>query len=449
MPQTSVRWSQDKNLDINLPDNWQILGQYAPHEPEPVDDLSGKINQSLQKPLGRPSLAQLLNKTQKIALIIDDLTRPTPVQELAGPILAALADAGISDQQVTGIVATGLHPPLSQEQMLKKIGPELDERFTWIQNDCRNSDRYALLGTVPYPKSKRKQAELDIHVLQEIAQADMVILIGSVCPHVQAGFGGGLKLLVPGCAHSATITPLHKIGLNGDIAKLVGQQPQHNQMRSTVEKIGDLLGQKVFSISVLLDSAGRVSCLQAGDPQQVQQQLSMTCEQESGLLINKPADVAVISAFPLDYDLLQGFKCIVNTRLAARKGGILIGILNLRTVGHLKLKVSFVMPTGLFQFLLKLTNIEYATKFWSWMDKGLDVEAKFFMRLALETIKRNRVLIYCPEMARAKGKFPYVEVFADLQALVDRADKLLGRPTKASVNVFAEGGASYPRLKAD
>jgi len=66
-----------------------------------------------------------------------------------------------------------------------------------------------------------------------------------------------------------------QIGLKGQVAKLIGQQPGENLMRRAVELAGRLLGSRVFSISTLLNSSGRVSSLGLGEPQQVQEQLSI------------------------------------------------------------------------------------------------------------------------------------------------------------------------------
>ena len=80
------------------------------------------------------------------------------------------------------------------------------------------------------------------------------------------------------------------------------------------------------------------------------------------------------------------------------------------------------------------------------LDKGLNAEAKFIIRLAVETLKRNRILLYCPEMVREDVQLPIVEIFDDLPKLWKRAEELLGKPKQVRVNVFAEGGTSYPRF---
>lgn len=441
MNRTTVRWTENEYLSLDLPERWHVLGHYAPRIAPPIANLSSQLTQRLEEPLGRPGLSTLLAQAQSVALVVDDLSRATPVTTLLEPVVTALATAGIANDKVTGIVATGMHPALSAQELAGKVGPGLARRFRWVQNHCRNLDKYAYLGKT----ADGSGSDLDVYVLKELAQADVIILFSSVSPHLQAGFGGGSKLIFPGCAHVKTIGPLHRIGLKGDVSKLVGQQPDDNHMRRAVERAVALLGSRVFSVNVLLDSASRVSCLELGEPSQVQQRLSSACERIFGLDITEQADVAIVSAFPRDYDILQAFKSIANVRMAAREGAIVVGMMNLSVVGHLRVKVPFTIPTGLLQFILKLMNGPVAARLLGRFDKGLSPEAKFFARLGLDVIRRNRVLLYCPQLVNSGVKFPYIEVFAELPPLWQRVKKLLGKPDQVQANVFAEGGSTYLR----
>ena len=54
-----------------------------------------------------------------------------------------------------------------------------------------------------------------MRVFRPVAEADLRILIGSVLPHLQAGFGGGYKLIFPGTSHRTTLGALHRQGLDG------------------------------------------------------------------------------------------------------------------------------------------------------------------------------------------------------------------------------------------
>lgn len=448
MNKTSIRWGENEELSLELPSHWQVVGRHSPRISPPIEDVRGSLSEALARPLSRDALVNLLAGVKRVALVVDDLTRPTPAGQLLGPVVDLLEKVGISDQQISGVVATGLHPGMNREQLIEKVGERFAGRFKWLQNDCRNSDRYDWVGTTEglADSGGSENGKLDVHLLREVAQADLVLLFGSVSPHVQAGFGGGNKLLFPGCARADMIGALHKFGLNGQVDKLIGQEPAKNPMRQVVEQAAKLLGDKTFLISVLLDSAGRATDLAAGDPKLVHQQLAKTCRRDYGLEISEQADVVLVSAFPRDYDLLQGFKCIANTRLAAKEGGVIIGMLNLTVVGHLMLesKLGITPPAGVMRFFMKLLGVGRIVKVAALTGKGLDEEAKFFLRLALETINRNRVLAYCPELVRTGGSFPCVESFDQMQTIWARADKLLGRPRQVRVNVFTEGGVTYP-----
>ena len=441
MHPTTVRWTENEYLSLDLPEHWQVLGEFSPRTAKPIENLSSDLPQRLEHPLSGPALSSLLARAGSIALVIDDLTRQTPATLLLKPVLAAMQKAGIADDKVTGIVATGMHPHLNAQELTGKIGPDLARRFRWVQNHCRNLHRYDHLGTIDNGSGK----DLPVYVLKELAQADLIITISSVSPHLQAGFGGGSKLIFPGCAHVKTIGPLHRIGLKGNLSKLVGQQPQDNHMRRAVERALALLGKKVFSISAVLDSSAQVSALEVGQPGPVQQQLSLVCDRVFGLGITEQADVAIVSAFPRDYDILQAFKSIANTRMAAKENAIVVGMMNLRVVGHLRVKVPFTVPTSWLQFVLRQLDGQVATRLLSPLDKGLSPEAVFFARLGLDAIKRNRVLLYCPQLVNSGVKYPYIEVFAELPALWQRVEKLLGNPSRVTTNVFAQGGSSYLR----
>lgn len=237
MKPTTVRWTETEQLSLDLPEHWQVLGHYTPRVTAPIEDLSAQLADRLHKPLGRQALSKLLSKARKVTLVVDDLTRTTPVAQLLAPVAAALEKSGIPDDQVTGVVATGMHPSLSKEQLISKLGPEFTQRFKWVQNDYRQLAGYAHLGRTDLKAFADAgiNGDLDVYLLKELEQADLIIMFSSVSPHLQAGFGGGSKLILPGCAHVATIGPLHKIGLNEDIAELVGQQATENRMRQGSE----------------------------------------------------------------------------------------------------------------------------------------------------------------------------------------------------------------------
>ena len=77
---------------------------------------------------------------------------------------------------------------------------------------------------------------IPVRVFQPVARANLRILVGSVLPHLQAGFGGGYKLIFPGTSHRTTLGSLHRQGLDGrsDPASLLGDHRGGNAMRQAI-----------------------------------------------------------------------------------------------------------------------------------------------------------------------------------------------------------------------
>ena len=110
-----------------------------------------------------------------------------------------------------------------------------------------------------------------MRVFRPVAEADLRILIGSVLPHLQAGFGGGYKLIFPGTSHRTTLGALHRQGLEGrsDAAGLLGGDAADNPMRRAIHAAAGRLG-PCWSISHLIGGPGQVFRIVAGHPERVQ-----------------------------------------------------------------------------------------------------------------------------------------------------------------------------------
>ena len=110
-----------------------------------------------------------------------------------------------------------------------------------------------------------------MRVYEPVARADLRILIGSVLPHLQAGFGGGYKLIFPGTSHRSTLGALHRQGLtgDGDAGLLLGGDAATNPMRRAIQEAAGRLG-PCLSISHLIGGPGQVFRVLSGRPEPVQ-----------------------------------------------------------------------------------------------------------------------------------------------------------------------------------
>ena len=165
-----------------------------------------------------------------------------------------------------------------------------------------------------------------MRVFRPVAEADLRILIGSVLPHLQAGFGGGYKLIFPGTSHRTTLGALHRQGLGRRRRRRPAARRRRgeNPMRQAIHQAAGLLG-PCFSISHLLGGPGQVfRCLPAA-PRPVQDRLAAEARRRFQAPAAAPADLVVAGNHPWPGDPMQSFKVLLQHRAACRPGGVLVG----------------------------------------------------------------------------------------------------------------------------
>ena len=109
----------DSTLPVTIPDKW--LGEVArPQAVSPTFDVPALIASALDHPIGSPSLSQLVEPGQKIALIVDDYTRKTPAHLILPYMLQQLLSAGVGQEDIRIVVALGTHRQMSQAEIVAK-----------------------------------------------------------------------------------------------------------------------------------------------------------------------------------------------------------------------------------------------------------------------------------------------------------------------------------------
>jgi nickel-dependent lactate racemase len=78
----------DERLPLDLPETWQVVGFLEPNAVSPVDDPAAAIAESLANPIGLAPLPDLIQSDFQITIVLDDISRPTPVHLVAPQVLA-------------------------------------------------------------------------------------------------------------------------------------------------------------------------------------------------------------------------------------------------------------------------------------------------------------------------------------------------------------------------
>jgi len=441
MPEVAVPWGEAE-LPIHLPEHWTLQQVAESNLPAAGDHWPDQLAMALNQTGRDPSLAERLHSCRRgrIVLVLEDITRNSPLPRILDVVMREIHHAGIEDSQVEAVFATGMHAPMSAEQASAKLGP-LAEAIRWRCNPWDDPSAYACLGKV---------GRVEVWLDKGIVEADLRIIITSVSPHLQAGFGGGYKMLLPGCASLATIRGLHRLGVGRRLRQWVGTAASENPMRRAIDAGGRLVesagrGEKTFGVQYLLDDANRPAHLATGDVLAGQQMLAKRCAVACGVLTGPPADVVVVNAYPRDFDLWQGFKCIANTLWSVRPGGAIICLARCEAgLAEMPVPPWPLSPTWT-RRVVRAIGPEALASLTRRLLPRLAGDAAFFIRMALQTLYRNPIYMVSPALCRPGRRFPGLELFATPKEAIKVVDDSFGGGNQRVI-VFPTGGMTYPAI---
>ena len=441
----SVPWGPDGSLDLTLPPDRPIAG--ADIEVTwadlsgPVADYLGALEDALDSPVGMGRLNQIVRPAAKVAIVVDDPSRWTPVREALPIVLQRLHAAGIGRDDVTISVGVGRHHGVDAEAMRRRLGDSIANGYRCYSPPVDDLTAYVDLGPTPQG--------VPVRIFRPVAEADLRILIGSVLPHLQAGFGGGYKLILPGTSHRTTLGALHRQGLEGksDPAGLLGSGAAGNPMRQAIHDAVKRLG-PCWSISHLIGRQAQVFRVVAGDPERVQDLLAAEARRQLQAPPCAPADLIVAGNHPWPGDPMQSFKVLLQHRAACRSGGVLVGLF---WTDSAEIDRSF--PISALRWIAMTGNlggwtIRRLLPAAQGITAAVGSPAAFMLRWACELVVDRTVLVYAPPLrVRLGPRLGPVRLFADQSELWRAATVALNRRPRLvcpiRIRIFPQGGLTY------
>lgn len=274
-----------------------------------------KLKELLKNPIGSISLKELIfqKKAQKILIIVNDITRPTPYKIILPPLLNELGEAGINNEDIKFIVATGIHRGNSKEELSNIFGKDLISTYKFINHNADSPDLYYL--------GKLKSGN-ELWVNSIVSKVDFIITTGVIVPHYFAGFSGGRKSILPGICGRNTIEANHAkmVHPNAWESNLKGN-PVHEEMQETAEKVG-----VDFNINVITNENHEIVEIVAGGLFESWQRGVEECKKIYLCPIKQKADVVIVSTggYPKDINVYQVHKALDNAYQAVKPGGTII-----------------------------------------------------------------------------------------------------------------------------
>ncbi|MDX2038246.1 MAG: lactate racemase domain-containing protein [Isosphaeraceae bacterium] len=432
----AIPWGLDGEiLEWRTPEAWPVPEVVEPDLSAPIVDYPSALESALAEIDVLRSDGEL-GTGKRVAIVVDDPTRWTPVRAALPPILERLQRAGVMDADITICVGVGRHHAVDDAAMRERVGPEVVSRYRCESPPVDHLAAYRDLGTTP--------EGIPVRVFRPVADADLRILIGSVLPHLQAGFGGGYKLIFPGTSHRTTLSALHRVGIGaGEAGRRLGESAGENPMRRAIASAASLLGPCV-SVSHLLGAKGEVLEIAAGVPESVQDRLAASAARRFRAPDAPAADLIVAGNHPWPGDPMMSFKVLLNHRASVRPGGVMIGLF---WATESEIDRSFSLPA------LRAISATGAFGGWS-IERGLLLTdrlmsifhpaSEFMIRWARELVVDRTILVYSPLLRERVGKrLGPIRIHDDPMRLWQDAAESLGTTIAPRIRVYPRAGLTY------
>ncbi|WP_458400465.1 nickel-dependent lactate racemase family protein [Mailhella sp.] len=302
-------------LPLDLPDGLEPVVLVANEQPA-LPDAVQAVRDGLKNPIGAEPLVKQLKdkKPEKIVVVVNDETRPTPYYAFFPPLVEAFEEAGIRDDQVTFVIATGIHDPHSKELNEKTYGKHMTDRFKFISHIAKDDDSLVHMG--------RFDSGYEFYVNKLAVEADFLITVGVVMPHYFAGFSGGRKSILPGLAGFRTVEQNH-----ARMVELMDNLPPIRQNPVSLEMIeaARMVGVN-FIINAVTGSNKEVVKIVAGDLVAAWYEAVETSSSMFEIPFEKQVDICVSSAcgYPRDVNMYQAQKALDHADRITRDGGTII-----------------------------------------------------------------------------------------------------------------------------
>lgn len=301
------------SLEADIPRRALFTGEFE--ELPALDDFRSALLARLDRPTGTGPLREIAEGRADALVLVDDNTRHTPVDRILPVLLGYLNAAGLADEDIRILTASGTHRVMTEDEVLAKVGEEAHRRVTITQHDCR--DLEAIVEQDPVSGGN---SIIPVQINRRVLDADLVIGLGSIFPHSDAGFTGGAKIVQPGVCGTTTTAATHiAAALLDEIPLGDADSPCRLGMEEVAGKVG-----LDFIINVVQDHRGRVLEIVAGDFVVAHRLGAEVSRRAHGVSVSEPADVVIVGSYPGDIDWWQAEKCLVAAYFAVKPGGSIV-----------------------------------------------------------------------------------------------------------------------------
>ena len=316
------------HLPIRVPADAEVLT--GPTIPA-LADPHAAVRAALADPIGAESLADGLaakaaalgRPIASVCITLSDITRPVPNELLITALIEVLNAAGIGDEAVTLVIATGMHRESTPAERDHMLGTDLQRRCRVVDHTAHDASTVTRVSESP-----------PVSVNTIYLESDFRIVTGLIEPHFMAGFSGGRKGVCPGLVDLETVSRFHGFATMSDPNSVEGRLID-NPCHAIADHFAHLVGVD-FLLNVAITHDREPAGIYAGD---LDAAFLAGCRDVAAwctAAFEDTFDLVITSAggFPLDKNFYQTVKGLCTALPAVGENATLLMVSACEEVGE-------------------------------------------------------------------------------------------------------------------
>lgn len=279
------------------------------------------LNSALENPINSPTLEESLRTQDKVLIVVPDATRAAGTQRIVSVLRERLNKIGLSDKQISILIGGGLHRLPTPDEIVSILGPVVSTKLPVYTHDAKDMASMVYLGET----GRGTPVELN----RRIVESDHVILVGAIGFHYIAGFSGGRKALLPGCASERSVLAHHLLAFDLDtLSQRAGVETgilDGNPIHENIEEAAGMI-KPPFLVNTVVDKINHIVAVYTGHWRDAHRR---GCEEYAashsvGVESRRPFMVVSCGGSPSDINLIQSHKAIEHAGGVLEEGGTMI-----------------------------------------------------------------------------------------------------------------------------
>jgi nickel-dependent lactate racemase len=403
-------------ITVDLPGGFRYRVLEA-RSAKPLADWRSSLESALDRPIAGLPLAELARGKRTAAISICDITRPAPNRLTLPPLLRRLEEAGIRRENITILIATGLHRPATADEIREICGDPIAAAYRVVNHDARDLASHRHLGST--------RSGTPVYIDERFVAADLHFTFGFIEPHLMLGYSGGRKLIAPGLAAQETIKVLHSPRFMRDARAVEGSiddNPLHRELLEIAR-----LARHDFLVDVALARDRSIAGIFAGDPERAHRAGADFVSNVLLETLEEPVDAAIATSagYPLDLTFYQSIKGVTAASHIVKPGG------------HILLAAACQEGAGAPEFRRMLLEAPSAEEFLERIQTAPAIVDQWQLEKLAIVTTRQRVLWYVPGLPPQYHHRLWGNSYATIESAVEALTASLA--PGATIAVIPEG----------